>query len=434
MKTFLSRLFTTGVLISAIFVSTSIAQTKSSAMELFQEVNNYVRNKTREEISKGKRIGPAERDEFEREKKSLAGKSAAAVSAGGSNLSIEDLLYLGLLYDAAENDTKALETFQRFLTQIPPETVGNGVQLARSKVLLYTARKKKFDEMEKAFDSWVKGKPFEANQKPNLEGIMAAAYYKDGKYEQAIKYAESAFEGVKNLEAKTWAERNTKTDVYGNLVEILVLSYQKAGRKEDAINVLAEGRALSFTIPSANLYRKVMAIVDGSGVSEKKLMQKVESIKTAAPAPELIVKEWVEQEPTTLENLRGKVVLLDFWATWCGPCISTFPRLRDWHKKYGPNGLVIVGVTQYYGKDGDRPLTQLQELDFLRDFKKKYKLPYGIAVADGRETPLKYGVAALPTTVLLDRRGVVRYIGIGAGAEESENLEDMINKVIKEQQ
>lgn len=222
----------------------------------------------------------------------------------------------------------------------------------------------------------------DAAQKPTLEGIMAVAYFKDGKYEPAIKYGEDAFNQVKNLEAKTWSERNKKTDVYGNLVELLVLSYQKVGRKEDAVNILAEGRALSFTIPSATLYRKVMDIVNKNTISEKKLMQKVESIKSADPAPELSVREWVGQEPTSLENLRGKVVLLDFWATWCVPCISTFPRLRGWHKKYGPNGLTIVGVTRFYGSDGGRRLTPLQELDFLREFKNKYEMPYGIAVSD----------------------------------------------------
>jgi len=175
-----------------------------------------------------------------------------------------------------------------------------------------------------------------------------------------------------------------------------------------------------------------MDIVGGSGFSEKKLMQKVESYKTAEPAPELTVQEWVGREPVTMESLRGKVVLLDFWATWCGPCIYTFPRLRGWHEKYSSSGFEIIGVTQYYGNADGKPMTPLQELDFLGEFKKKYKLPYGFAVSKFGEDNAKFDVNAYPTTILLDRYGIVRYIGIGAGAEESENLEDMIKKLLKE--
>jgi thiol-disulfide isomerase/thioredoxin len=217
-----------------------------------------------------------------------------------------------------------------------------------------------------------------------------------------------------------------------NLVGVLAMSYRRSKNSDKALSVLAEARAESFAIPSASLYRKVMDFVEGSGFSEKKLMQKVESYPAADPAPDMGIIEWLGSEPVELNSLRGKVVLLDFWATWCGPCIATFPRLRNWHKKYAGSDFVLIGVTQYYGEQGGKKMSPLLEFDFLKEFKDKHKLPYPFAIAKPTEAMMKYGINAYPTTVLLDRAGVVRYIGIGAGMEESENLEEMIEKVLKE--
>ena len=90
---------------------------------------------------------------------------------------------------------------------------------------------------------------------------------------------------------------------------------------------------------------------------------------------EIIVKDWIDQQPTKLADLRGEVVLIDFWAPWCGPCRATFPRLRQWQEKYKAKGLVILGITDFEGQAEGKTLTPAQELDYLRDFKKKFSLP-----------------------------------------------------------
>lgn len=405
-----------------------------STEALYDEVKNYVGTKIKEIAAKGKKVSPDDRESLEKAKKDLAAKYAATV-ASSSSLSNVDLVYLGLLYEEAENDDKAYETFSKLLANMAPDATGNAVQMARSRIVIYAAKKKQYDEMEKAYEAWKKGITVTAAvpaQQASLEGSMAAAYFNGKNYDRAIKYGNSALELTRNLEAKTWKERGQKSERYAILIETLVVSYQKADRKEDAIDILAEGRALAFTIPSSNLYKKVMEIVSRYGVSEKKLMQKVESYPKADAAPEFPVASWLGQDAVTLEDLRGKVVLLDFWATWCGPCISTFPRLRNLYKKYNPQGLTIIGVTKFYGRAGEKPVDRPGELDFLKEFKEEYKLPYGFAIVDGQDASAKYGVNGIPATFLLDRRGVVRYIGVGASAEEGENLEEMIKKVLAE--
>ena len=418
-----------------LFMAASLARAQTpgkSVQELHQEIENYVNARTRELVSQGKRVDADKRNDLEDEKKSLAGKYAAEAAAR-ADLAKTDFYYLGLLYVTAEDNVRGLDTLKKFLAQYPAETKGDMIQAARSYAAVLATRRKQMAEAEIFYQAWLKGEPFVKGQQAMLESILAAGFFKDGQYDQALKYGQEAFDLLKTLEAKNPREKSNKEQVYMNLVEVLALSYKKNKNSDQALNILAEARAQSFTIPSANLYRKVMDFVEGSGFSEKKLMQKVESYATADPAPDLKIIEWLGQEPAGLSSFRGKIVLLDFWATWCVPCIATFPRLRDWHKRYSGNDFVIVGVTKYYGSVGNKPLTKLQELDFLGEFKQKHKLPYPIAVAEPIEDRMKYGINAYPTTVLLDRNGVVRYIGIGAGAEESENLEEMIKKLLKEE-
>lgn len=112
-------------------------------------------------------------------------------------------------------------------------------------------------------------------------------------------------------------------------------------------------------------------------------------------APELTRKDLNGSE-VSLRSLHGKVVLLNFWATWCAPCQLEMPIFAKWQQQYGPRGLQIVGISM---DDEAAP---------ARRIVKKLKVNYPTAMGDAQLGERYGGVLGLPLTYLIDRNGIVR--------------------------
>ena len=97
-----------------------------------------------------------------------------------------------------------------------------------------------------------------------------------------------------------------------------------------------------------------------------------------------------------LGKYRGKAVLLNFWATWCGPCKLEMPRFMQWQKEYGAQGLQVIGVSI---DDSAAP---------ARAFAQKLKLNYPVVMGDAKMGERYGGVLGVPVTFLIDRAGIVR--------------------------
>lgn len=126
-------------------------------------------------------------------------------------------------------------------------------------------------------------------------------------------------------------------------------------------------------------------------------------------------------DSVSLASYRGKVVLLNAWATWCGPCRQEIPELRALHEKYSKDGLTVVGVTV------DAVGTETQIGDFVKEFRMDYPLWHD----PNERISAQYSIVGLPASFLIDRKGVIRWKSTGAVAPGDTALERALHASLK---
>jgi cytochrome c biogenesis protein CcmG/thiol:disulfide interchange protein DsbE len=123
--------------------------------------------------------------------------------------------------------------------------------------------------------------------------------------------------------------------------------------------------------------------------------------KLDKPAPDWTLPD-VDGKPVKLSNFSGKVVILNFWATWCPPCTEEIPTLVEIQKEYGGKGVVVVGVSV---DDGG--------VAIVRSFLNQNRLNYPVVLASRLVTDIYDSTGAIPTTYLIDRNGKVAHVQLG---------------------
>ncbi|HEY6217950.1 MAG TPA: redoxin family protein [Pyrinomonadaceae bacterium] len=292
--------------------------------------------------------------------------------------------------------------------------------------------------------------------------------YRRGKFEEALKSFKRANElrDKKSAECYSWmSETYMALEAYKNAIEcadkvielakddrqLLVKAYNNKGL---SLQELAERKDQKKLLAAEAIYRQGLAIEgapavmrynlgvallemnrDEEGIAELKTYVKEQPngayletarqmIRDPRRAREKFAPDFTfvssEGEHIALEDLRGKVVLIDFWATWCPPCVESVPEIRNLYKRYSKEGnFVIIGISS----DDDE-----QE---WRDFTAKNKMVWPQYRDKDHRIVSAFGIRAFPTYILIDHEGIVRYSSIGLSWTRSANLSEAINKQVK---
>jgi len=170
-------------------------------------------------------------------------------------------------------------------------------------------------------------------------------------------------------------------------------------------------------IPELNTYL-VSPGTDPATVAETKLMI-ANPIRARTPFAPRFSFTTHDHQQISNASLRGKVVLMDFWGTWCPPCRESVPILRDLNKKYSGKPFQLVGVSSDDDEDVWKTFIQAQHMDW----------PDYIDLSE--EVQKAFKIDSFPTFIVLDRDGVIRFRQSGVGQLTAEELSDAINKALK---
>jgi len=138
--------------------------------------------------------------------------------------------------------------------------------------------------------------------------------------------------------------------------------------------------------------------------------------KTSKPAPQFSFSS-LEGKTVSMKDLENKVIVVDFWATWCGPCREEIPHLNKLYSELKGKGFEIVGISM--DTDGT---------DAVKDFAKELRIEYPIVIGDDKDAEAFGGIIGLPTTFIIDRKGniVKKYVGLPSPGDMERIVKELV--------
>lgn len=144
------------------------------------------------------------------------------------------------------------------------------------------------------------------------------------------------------------------------------------------------------------------------------------SAEQAKPAPACQLSTLDQAQRYDLQRYKGKVVYVDFWASWCGPCVQSFPFMNKMENELKNQGLAVVAVNLD------------EELGDAKAFVAEHPVDFSVATDPERQCAKQFEVKAMPSSYLIDRKGLIREVHLGFRPGEAEQFRAVVEQVLRE--
>jgi thiol-disulfide isomerase/thioredoxin len=233
--------------------------------------------------------------------------------------------------------------------------------------------------------------------------------------DRAEKYARETYQlATAQLKTRKLDQESRLPIALGAAIEVLGHVDAERGARTEAVAFL----------------HKELATYKGTSI-EKRIQKNINLLSLVGqPAPAIDSAEYLGPKPPTVAALKGKVVLMFFWAHWCGDCKRQAPILAELAAKYQDQGLVIFAPTQRFGYvAGGKQAPADEEMRYIEQVRQtSYPVLAGQPVPVSEATHLRFGVSTTPTLVLVDRAGIIRLYH--PGQMTLEQLEPLVRSLV----
>jgi peroxiredoxin len=288
-------------------------------------------------------------------------------------------------------------------------------------------------QYEEALKSFKRANEMRGKKSAECFNLMCEAYLGLEAYKNVIESADKTIEFAGD-------DKQLILKAYNNKGLALQISAEKKDQKKLQAAEEVFRKALAMENPSPILRYNLAVVLlqlnrDAEGSAELKQFLKlqptgpyVDTAKKLIDNPRRARENYapdfsftsLQGEYISLEDLRGKVVVLDFWGTWCRPCVDSVPSLRSMHKRYSKEpSFVLIGIS-----------SDSNEVEW-KEFTEKNKMIWPQYRDKDRRIQRAFGIRAFPTYIVIDHEGIVKYQSVGASWESSADLHHAIDKQVK---